>query len=312
MRIELLARDVYFQEFCSSVAGALRLAGCDVHLADSFSGRPYDYHVVVGPHLFPDVPRITSGILVAIQTEQQPVRPTTNSRLLRNQKRFRTIAGYYDAIFDWIPELALQNNRVLIPYGGASREFRHHEQRYEICFIGNIHGNRREQMLHALTPDFQFFPSFSPGFGDAKAAAIQQSKILLNIKFYEDGGFESPRMFDYLSAGAFVISEHTAVTTPFSAGYDFIEFRGEQQLRELLRYYLNHDSARRQIARQGHATSQRYTFAHVAQILLQELAGVQPRGRIQRLWSWGSSRLKCASFQTRDTISQLRRRLQFR
>jgi hypothetical protein len=308
--LHLTSRDVYFKDFCREISLGLGMLGQQVSVSDGLTPA-CDTLVAVGTHLFLNLPYRPDTIVAGIQTEQQPMMAgSSDRRLQRNLSRSRAVADYYDILFDWIPGIAETDRRVFLPYGCYQTAFDPAlHKNFDVCFIGNIHGNRRESLLNRLTPDYHFFPTFSPGFGETKSTAIRQSRILLNIKFYEHGGFESPRMFDYLSAGAFVLSEHTAVTTPFVAGRDFIEFSGEQQLRELLSYYLANDAARERIARQGHATSQQYTFRHVAQLLLNELSKVQRRRPTQRIWGWTRSRVKCAWFEARDQFSLLRRRL---
>ncbi len=308
--LHIALRDVYFEEFGRELGISLRSLGHTVSCSDGYPSS-CDRLVVVGTHLFPDLQYCPGTIFAGIQTEQLPMTSgSVDKRLIRNGCRARAVEGYYDILLDWIPGIAETDRRFFLPYGCHRTIFPLKEQqRFDVCFIGNIHGNRREALLNALTPDFNFYPTFSPGFGEAKAAAIRQSRILLNIKFYEHGGFESPRMFDYLSAGAFVLSEHTAVTTPFVAGRDFVEFRGEQQLRQLIRYYLDNEEERERIARQGHATSQQYTYSHVARLLLDALSRVQRRPPVRRFWGWSCSRVKCRWFEARDRLSLLRRRL---
>jgi hypothetical protein len=310
MRVHIGCRAIYFHEFCSAIQTAWTKQGFDVTISDSLNQSNADIVLAVGVHLFLDAPLRRGGLLAGIQTEQMSVNGVASGRLLRNRKRFRCVSGYYDMLFDWIPGLATAQNRIFMPYGCPSAPFRNEPRKYDVCFIGNIHGNRREKLLASLSRDFNFFPDFSPGFGESKLHAIRQSRVLLNVKFYENGGFESPRIFDYLAEGAFVISERSPVTTPFVAGKDFIEYHDEEHLRVLLRQYLDDDASRVTIAQQGHATSQQFTWETVAELLLSEMKRrINGRGAAARVTGWGASRVRCGLFTARDAFSNLRRAL---
>lgn len=308
MRLHIGYRHVYFEEFCSAVRMAWKRLGLDVTMSDSLNQSNADAVLAVGVHLFLDAPLRCRGLLAGIQTEQMPFNGVPSARLLRNRKRFQCVSGYYDLLFDWIPGLATAENRVFMPYGCPSSPFRNEPRKYDICFIGNIYGNRREKLLASLSRDFKFFPDYSPGFGDAKLHAIRQSRVLLNVKFYENGGFESPRIFDYLAEGAFVISERSPVTTPFVGGKDFIEYHDEEHLRVLLRQYIEDEASRMAIAQHGHATSQQFTWEIVAGLLLNEMKRqIKGRNATARVMGWGASRLRCRMFTARDAFSNLRR-----
>jgi hypothetical protein len=308
MHIHIGYRAVYFEEFCCAIHTAWSKQGLNVTISDSLNQPNADIVLAVGVHLFPDAPLRKRGLLAGIQTEQMSVTGISSGRLARNRKRFQCVAGYYDMLFDWIPGLATAENRIFLPYGCVSSSFRNDRRKYDVCFIGNIHGNRRETLLASLSKDFNFFPDFSPGFEETKRHAIRQSRVLLNVKFYANGGFESPRIFDYLSEGAFVISEKSPVTIPFVAGRDFIEYQDEEQLRVLLRQYLDDDASRFAIAQHGHGTSQQFTWEIVAALLHGEMKRqIHGRNAIARLAGWGTSRVRCALFSARDAISSLRR-----
>jgi spore maturation protein CgeB len=192
---------------------------------------------------------------------------------------------------------------VFLPYGCVQSKFESFSKDFDVCFIGNIHGNRRERILNALRNEFSFFPTFSPGFGAAKIDAVRRSRVLLNLKFYPDGGFEGPRVFDYLANGAFVLSEFSQCTLPFVDGRDFVQFLGEVELLEKLRWFLKEETARDVIARQGHETCQNFTYDRIAGMLLEFLLDCELCSASQRRVRWMASRVRSILFQFRDTAA---------
>jgi len=309
MRVGILFRHVYFREFCANVAASLSALGVSVEQSDHVSLAGADVLLYVGVHLFDDLPFHPNTVVAGIQTEQLGIGGLATSRLGRNRVRFECVQSYYDLLFDWIPGICESEGRRFLPYGCSRSAFTGHAKEFDVCFIGNIHHSRRELLLKSLCRDFQFYPDFSPGFGDAKNVAVDRSRILLNIRFYEDGGFESPRMFDYLSRGAFVISERVACSAPFVAGRDFVEFDGEEELRDLLIKYLSDAPERERIAASGHAVCQEHTWDVIAAQLLSALQGYTVRSNSRRFLGWLSSRMKCCMFEAKDQGSLAKRRL---
>jgi hypothetical protein len=310
MRVAILFRHVYFREFCENVAEALIRKGVSVVLSDNAKEHDVDVLLYVGVHLFADMPAPSESLVAGVQTEQLGTGGVQGSpRLQRNRNRFECVKGCYDLLFDWIPGVCQSEGRSFLPYGCSPGPLVTEQKEFDVCFIGNIHHSRREPLLKSLQQDFNFFPDFSPGFGPAKLAAIQKSRILLNIRFYEDGGFESPRMFDYLSLGAFVISERAAACDPFVPGRDFVDFEGEDQLRLLLKQFLLDERARARIAASGHSVCQQNTWDTVARQLLLAFQSQQKRASWRRWHGWLESRVRCCLFSSRDHLSLIRKTL---
>jgi len=91
---------------------------------------------------------------------------------------------------------------------------------------------------------------------------FQRSKINLNIirSFVESG--LPMRVFDVLSCGGFLVTNHKEdLHRLFTDGKDLVIYRDTQDLLEICAYYLEHDDERRTIAQQGRVTlAQNHTF----------------------------------------------------
>ncbi|MFC1795953.1 glycosyltransferase [Pseudomonadota bacterium] len=268
----------------------------------------------MGIHKFPGLPFFRKSRLLGLQTEQLPLKKVHDGRLSRNLKRFRAVRGFYEQLFEWNPSLhaAGLGGELFIPYGCELKTRPPTEKQFDVLFIGNIGGSpRRKELLDYLATQFKFYPDYSPGFGTRKSDAIHQTKICLNIHFYDDGGFESPRIFDYLSHGAFVISESALSTHPFAAGHDLEEYADKDELVAKLVYYLENDQARQRIADQGYETAGQHGFESTARLLADHIKSVlDTKNNIARRFeAWIRARSKCGYFSFRDYISLKRRDL---
>jgi hypothetical protein len=315
MKIAIVSKSVYFDECREGIYRGLQEMGFFPELMSEIPiSGDWDVVLVIGVHLFPRIPWLPRTLVAGIQTEQLPIDGVATGRLLRNKRRYDAVCGYYDHVFEWNPDLyVLQNDeRTFLPYGCVTEQFEVIPKKYDVAFIGNVCGSaRREKVLEQLRCQFDFSPDYSPGFGDRKKQAIRESRILLNIHFYEGAGFESPRMFDYLSLGAFVLSERTVSSYPFVRGVDFDDFGCVDELVQKIQFYLENDVLRAQISQQGLQTAHRFHYAACARILAFEVQRQLPRrsSNLVRFQRWLSARLKCMLFQSRDLLSEKLRRV---
>jgi hypothetical protein len=314
-RIAIVAKFVYFDECRDGICLGLREIGFRPELMSEIPvSDEWDVIFVIGVHLFPEIPWLSHTLVVGIQTEQMPVNGVATGRLVRNQRRYDSVCGYYDHLFEWNPDLYILRNdgRTFLPYGCVAEPYEDIGKKYDLAFIGNVGGSeRRETLLEQLRCQFNFYPDYSPGFGDLKKQAIRESRILLNIHFYEGAGFESPRMFDYLSLGAFVLSERTAFSYPFALGVDFDDFGCIDDLVQKIQFYLKNNEHREKIAEQGRQTAQCFHYRACARIVALELQRQLSRrsSNVVRFQRWLSARLKCMVFQSKDWLSEKRRKI---
>lgn len=211
LRVAIVTETAYLEECSAGIHRGLEQIGLRSELMSEIptSGK-WDVVLVIGVHLFPEIPWMPRTLILGIQTEQMPVSSVATGCLLRNKRRYNSVCGYYDQLFEWNPDLyvACNDGRTFLPYGCGTEKFKDSPKKHDLAFIGNVGGSpRRQNLLEQLRHQFKFHPDYSPGFGDRKKQAIQESSILLNIHFYDGAGFESPRIFDYLALGTFVLSE---------------------------------------------------------------------------------------------------------
>lgn len=92
-----------------------------------------------------------------------------------------------------------------------------------------------------------------PGVGyDELAPIYRNSKININITLHCIETGASQRIFDVMAAGGFLLSNYQEeLEEMFIPGEEIVLYHDEQELEELVEYYLTHDEERERIARNG-------------------------------------------------------------
>ena len=316
LSIHITYNNLYFSECVAGLTEGLRSLGHPVTFSESAPRTKIDVQLVIGVNLFPRLSKRNCRLLAGIQTEQLPFWSTASNtgRIKRNLNRFKSVKGQYEIIYEWNPSLfaaGVGGDRFL-PYGCPRRVFTKTKKEYDIAFIGNVHcSTRRQLLLKEISDNFSLFPDFSPGFGCKKEEVVRASRVLLNIHHYESCGMEAPRMFDYLSLGACVLSEWSPNTYPFQPQIDFEDFKNRQELFSKLTLLLKNDYLRDSIAHSGQKKSQTFTYNHVSGILsLDLLHCIQQRRNIflKKVRSLDSL-FRSSCFDSIDLLSKIKRRL---
>jgi hypothetical protein len=307
----------YFDEYGQACSQWLSKCGWQTATFDSFEGTSdFDIVLVVGISFYRYLPFRPGQLWVGVQSEQMPLEGDTDWSLHRNLKRYFGLSRYYDLIIEWSPANLLRNLRPdrvrYLPYGCEYQEASLSAKKYDILFLGNPVGsnNRRGKLLDKLKKRYNVCQIHS-AWRDQKHELIEQSRICLNLHQFDSRSFESPRLFELLAAGAFVLSEDIENSFPFTAGRDYLEFRNEQELTEVLDYYLKDEQARSEIARSGQSITRHYTFAQVFGVLSIELQRIQRHRRsfLKRLADWIGASLSMAKIDFVDWLASIKRRL---
>ena len=93
------------------------------------------------------------------------------------------------------------------------------------------------------------------GFDKEVYAIYQNSKINLNISLHCIETGIPQRVFDVLAAGGFLLTNYQEeLERYFTPGKDLVVFHNQEELNELVEYYLAHDVEREEIAKNGQRT----------------------------------------------------------
>lgn len=112
---------------------------------------------------------------------------------------------------------------------------------YDVLFYGDIHSERRQNLLNKLKNDFNLKIAFKV-WGEQKIEELKKAKVIVNLHFYEDALLESTRLFECLEMGKVVVSEESLdqVTYQHLNGIvDFFTTGNYLELKQLLNSLLN-------------------------------------------------------------------------
>jgi len=138
---------------------------------------------------------------------------------------------------------------------------------HDVSFIGNIYPNRAA-LLKRLEQRFDLFVTHA--YGEEMVRIYNQSKIVLNLGIGR-GGIQH-RVFEALACGSLLLTnELPSGDERIFEDRVHLVYYNEENIEDLIVYYLAHDEEREAIARQGRAeVIQKHTFAHRMQQVLRD------------------------------------------
>jgi spore maturation protein CgeB len=117
-------------------------------------------------------------------------------------------------------------------------------------------GNRWQRNLPLISSELREKIKDTPVWGNELHNLLAQSKIVLNItnaSFYGAGTGINLRIFEAVAAGCFLLTDYCdEIREVFEIGKEIDTFRSAEELSEKVRYYLEHNDKRIDIARRGH------------------------------------------------------------
>lgn len=127
---------------------------------------------------------------------------------------------------------------------------------YDVSFVGNIYPNR-QALLDRLKKSFNIF--VTRAFGEDMVRIFNQSKIVLNLGI-GSGGIQH-RVFEALACGSMFLSNALPSEEHIFQDRVHLVYYNEDNIEELIQYYLDHEEEREAIAKQGYdEVIQKHTF----------------------------------------------------
>tara|TARA_R100000315_G_C5230474_1_gene141497 strand:+ start:510 stop:1364 length:855 start_codon:yes stop_codon:yes gene_type:complete len=119
------------------------------------------------------------------------------------------------------------------------------KKEYDISFIGNIYGNRKELLERLDNVEI-----ISTAYGSQHSIEVGKSKINLNIC---TDGCASDRIYKILAAGGFLLTDdwEGRELTNLIDGQDLIIYKDDEDLQSKIKYYLENEDKRTDIAKNG-------------------------------------------------------------
>lgn len=189
----------------------------------------------------------------------------------------RQMAPFFDCIFlstRWVVEKLkpLNPNTFYLPFGYDPERMRHSpgEPLYEVAFVGKAVKDR-EPLLRQIAGRFRMNDYTQRASPEELSSIYSRSKIVFN-KPPQKGRDHNMRVFEAMGCGSLLITEHLPEEPLFGPGEFFVTYRGERDLMEKIRHYLDHEEERKTIALRGQKeVLSRHTYVHRAQAVLDQV-----------------------------------------
>ena len=313
----IVSESKYYAEYRKACADTLSALGWKVHVQDDFRNiSSYDGLLVIGISFFRWPTFVPGQFRVGLSGEHMPLPGDTDWSLYRNRKRFRAMSGYYDLVIDWSPGNYIQTScsspYMYLPHGAPEASNQRKTEEWDVVFLGNPFGSngRRQGFLRALEKEFNCCPT-REAWGVEKYRLINAAKICLNLHQFASASFESPRVFELLSEGAFVLSEKIDCSLPFVEGRDFVSFSDKNEMIEKAHYYLQNPEARIAIAEAGKRTALGFQQEEMFNLLSIELHRCKNKKRhlVPSFSSWSGGILRNSIIEIIDLAAKLKRDL---
>lgn len=147
------------------------------------------------------------------------------------------------------------------------------KKQWDICFIGNILGPSRTELLALIQQRFpntfvgrKYFEDFARTYSEAKIGFNRSVKDDINM-----------RVFETLSCGTLLVTNdlrENGQEELFVTDKHLVTYSDPEELLEKLQFYLVHDEVRERIAKQGHAeVLARHTYQHRMRLILDVTQG---------------------------------------
>lgn len=199
-----------------------------------------------------------------------------------------THLGYDRDVFRPLPVTAADGQRL-----GASAGFIGHWERaterllleaFELGLAVRVRGHRWGKAVEAQ----RFGMAIEPGLctGETYVKAMIATRINLGINSVVNRNLSSGRTFEIPAVGGFLLAQRTVEHQAFyEEGKEAEFFDSAAELVDKARYYLAHDSARREIAERGHrrCTTSGYSWQERMRVLVKEVEETY-HARKDRAW----------------------------
>ena len=159
---------------------------------------------------------------------------------------------------------------------------------YDIGFVGGVKGTERGEILDKLSKQFKL-SDYHKFYQPREMAKIyNQSKIVFNQSIVHTMNM---RIFEALSCGSLLLTERVkdGQDELFKHGKHLVAYSKNDNLVEIIKYYLFHDKERERIAEAGHNLFvSKHTYGHRVQTILETIKRNNYRKEAPtRSWSEG-------------------------
>ncbi len=139
-------------------------------------------------------------------------------------------------------------------------------KKYDIVFVGNLYPNRKA-LFERLAKRFDVH--IFQAYNEEAARIYNESKIVLNLGIGRTG--IQQRVFEVLLCGAFLMTNEIPEDGRLFEDRKHLVYFNENNVEELIAYYLEHEDERERIAENGYRLAvQKHTYRHRLEKLIRE------------------------------------------
>jgi len=197
----------------------------------------------------------------------------------RHLESRREMAGFFDYVFvaqkDYVEEFKKDGNENVFWLPLACDVERHKkyncENIYDVAFVGSIRKGheKRRYLLEKLSERYRMndYHKYYPP--EEMSCLYSQAKIVFN---YPVNIELNMRVFEVLASGTLLVTQRigNGQDELFKDGEHLVTYTDEQNLMEVVEYYLQHDAEREKIAQTGHElVTQKHTYDQRAEQILE-------------------------------------------
>jgi glycosyltransferase involved in cell wall biosynthesis len=169
-------------------------------------------------------------------------------RNIQNCKKYNLTPKQYYVPLGYMPNLekSLVNETKYSPQMGRKK--------YDVLFYGSSN-RRRDQMIENLRKaGLRVYYGQYNVWANERDKLVQQSRIVLNIHYYEEPVLETSRLTYLLANKAFIISEPSQDAILDRNYQGLVKFAPYHKIVETCKYYIQHEEERESFIGQAHET----------------------------------------------------------
>ena len=197
-------------------------------------------HIVICAQIFPELP----DFYIAYQMEQGFSNRWFTPEYINKLKAAYQIFDYSLVNISFLKSIGLESEKLnFIPIDKLLSFHKNHQiiKKYDILFYGDTSNERRQAFLKKINNHFKV-KACCDLFESAMWNTIQQSKLVLNIHYYENALLETTRLFESLSLDSLIISEKSIDQSYYldlENIIDFTEIGNIDQMISKIYFYLS-------------------------------------------------------------------------
>lgn len=169
------------------------------------------------------------------------------------------------------------------------------EKEWDVGFVGNVkQDSERLRKVALVAKHFSTNDYMKPYPKEEIAEVYSKSRIVFNCAV---GNEVNMRVFEAMASGSLLVTERVAngQSDLFENGVHLVEYSGDSEMIEKIRYYLEHDDERERIARAGQkAVLRDHTYQARCNEILRVVAGVPTKAAPIRALSPAGAMLEYA------------------